>query len=178
MDLLHTTDAIAAATKAVNTIRITRQRNEIELSGFNTDAYGFETSIRPFLKRDHKKALILGTGASSRTVAYVFGKLGVEYAFVSRTGKATLSYEQLNKEVISGYHLIVNTTPAGTWPEVNASPDIPYSFLSPEHLLFDLVYNPEESLFLSKGKAMGAVTLNGYEMLKHQAERAWEIWNE
>jgi shikimate dehydrogenase len=177
MAFLHSTDEIAASTRAVNTIRILRDANETRLSGFNTDAYGFETSVTPYLKNSHRKALILGTGASSRTVAYVFNKLGIEYAFVSRSGlPSSFSYTDLHAR-LSEYQVVVNTTPVGTWPDTNAFPGIPYDALTPDHLLFDLVYNPEESQFLKKGKARGAATLNGFEMLKLQAEKSWEIWN-
>jgi len=177
-NLLNGTDPVAAATRAVNTIRITRSENQIRLLGYNTDAYGFETSLAPFLDSRHKKALVLGTGATSRTVAYVLGKTGIECGFVSRTGTSGMTYTQLDERILSEFSVIVNTTPVGTWPDVQQSPDIPYQHLTAKHLLFDMVYNPEESLFLQKGKAQGSVTLNGYQMLTSQADKAWEIWNE
>ena len=176
--MMHDIDPVATATRSVNTIKIIRGSKEIRLSGFNTDAYGFETSITPHLKNRHKKALILGTGASSRTVAYVLTKMGIDFTFVSRSGvQPASSYSEINARKMSEYQLVVNTTPVGTWPDSDAFPDLPYDALTPDHLLFDLVYNPEESLFLKKGKAQGATTLNGFEMLKLQADKSWEIWN-
>jgi len=178
MAKMHETDAVATATRAVNTIKIIRGTHETRLSGFNTDAYGFENSIAPHLKNRHTKALILGTGASSRTVAFVFHKMGIDFAFVSRSGlPPALSYSEINDSVMAEYQVVVNTTPVGTFPDSDAFPGIPYDALTPDHLLFDLVYNPEESQFLKKGKAQGSAILNGYEMLRLQADKSWEIWN-
>lgn len=160
---------------AVNCIKIQNGRR----IGHNTDAFGFHQSIKPFLEPRHSRALILGTGGASKAVAYVLGKIGVEYLFVSREAKggSQLPYEQLNDLAIRYHKLIINTTPLGTYPEVDQCPDIPYDFLTPEHFLVDLVYNPEVSLFLQKGSDKGAMVLNGYPMLQQQAEKSWEIWN-
>ncbi len=162
---------------AVNTIKISKKG---KLIGFNTDVYGFKKSLKPLLKEHHQKALILGTGGASKAVAYVLKKLDIKYKFVSRSpkGKKQISYNELTKEVVQSHHLIINCTPLGTHPNINDCPDIPYQFISKEHLLFDLIYNPEETTFLRKGKENNAVIKNGLEMLEQQAEKAWRIWND
>lgn len=148
--------------------------------GHNTDAFGFHQSIKPFLEPQHSRALILGTGGASKAVAYVLGKIGIDYLFVSRDPKEqnALTYPQLNDLAIRHHKLIINTTPLGTYPNVDTCPDIPYEFLTPEHFVVDLVYNPEQTLFMKKAAEQGAMTLNGYPMLQQQAEKSWEIWNE
>jgi len=170
-------DKTAKEIGAVNTIKFTKRGN---LKGYNTDVVGFENSISPYLKGHHKFALILGTGGASKAVAYALKKNKIQYKFVSRNplGKEQISYEDLTKEVVSKYHVIVNCTPIGTSPDIHLSPNIPYQFLTAQHLLFDLIYNPEISAFLSKGKEKGASIKNGYEMLEMQAEESWRIWNE
>jgi len=170
-------DKTAKEIGAVNTIKFTKRGN---LKGYNTDVIGFENSISPYLKGHHKFALILGTGGASKAVAYALKKNKIQYKFVSRNplGKEQISYEDLTKEVVSKYHVIVNCTPIGTSPDIHLSPNIPYQFLTAQHLLFDLIYNPEISAFLSKGKEKGASIKNGYEMLEMQAEESWRIWNE
>ncbi|MEO5912333.1 MAG: shikimate dehydrogenase [Pelobium sp.] len=148
------------------------------LIGYNTDAYGFEKSISPLLKKHHQKALILGNGGAAKAIQFVFKKLKIPFKLVSRkAAKNMFTYGQLNQKVLKEYQIIVNTSPLGTYPDVDACPDIPYEFLTPQHLLYDLVYNPEETLFLQKGKEKGAVTKNGADMLVLQAEKSWEIWN-
>jgi len=170
-------DKTAKEIGAVNTIKFTKRGN---LKGYNTDVVGFENSISPYLKGHHKFALILGTGGASKAVAYALKRNKIQYKFVSRNplGKEQISYEDLTKEVVSKYHVIVNCTPIGTSPDIHLSPNIPYQFLTAQHLLFDLIYNPEISAFLSKGKEKGASIKNGYEMLEMQAEESWRIWNE
>jgi shikimate dehydrogenase len=170
-------DKTAKEIGAVNTIKLTKRGN---LKGYNTDVVGFENSISPYLKTHHKFALILGTGGASKAVAYALKKNKIQYKFVSRNpfGKEQISYEDLTKDVVSKYHVIVNCTPIGTSPDIHLSPNIPYQFLTAQHLLFDLIYNPEISAFLSKGKEKGASIKNGYEMLEMQAEESWRIWNE
>ena len=183
-------DPAAKAIDAVNCIKIVNQHPveaffsgelstlKVRLEGFNTDAYGFETSLKPLLKRHHTKALILGAGGAARAVAYVLHKLGISYTHVSRRSiKKQLSYQQLTGDVIKDNLLIINTTPVGTSPHTEASPEIPYEFVTSKHLLYDLVYNPEETVFLRRGKEQGAAVKNGLEMLHLQAEKAWEIWN-
>lgn len=169
-------DKKALKVGAVNTIRISRKGR---LKGFNTDVYGFKKSLNPLLKKRHKKALILGTGGASKAVAYVLEDLGIKYKFVSRNpeGKKEISYNDLSKKIMESYQLIINCTPVGTFPNIDSSPSIPYENLTPKHLLYDLIYNPSETVFLKKGKEKGADIKNGLEMLEQQAEKAWKIWN-
>ncbi len=161
---------------AVNTIRITKEGN---LKGYNTDVFGFENSLKPLLKEQHTKALILGTGGASKAVAFVLKGLGIKFKFVSRNpkGKKVIGYNRLKKITLKKYTIIINCTPLGTHPNVDNSPNIPYEFLTSKHLLFDLIYNPSETLFLTKGKEQDATIKNGLEMLELQAEKAWKIWN-
>lgn len=160
---------------AVNTIKVTKRG---KLKGYNTDYYGFKKSLKPFLKTHHKKALILGTGGASKAIAFVFEQLHIDYAYVSRSEPAgNYTYQNLDDSIIKQYTILVNCTPVGTYPNVNECPQIPYRAISKEHILFDLIYNPKETLFLSKGKMKGATTINGLKMLQYQAERSWKIWN-
>lgn len=161
---------------AVNTIKFTKKGF---LKGYNTDFYGFKESIKPLLKTHHTKALILGTGGASKAIAYAFKKLDIEYKFVSRNPKhkKEIAYNQLKKNIIKEYTIIVNSTPLGTHPNVFDFPNIPYEFLTSKHLLYDLIYNPSETVFLSKGKKQGVAIKNGLEMLELQAEKSWAIWN-
>ncbi len=171
LDELHET---AAEIGAVNTIKITSEGNII---GYNTDYYGFQKSIEPYLKPTHKQALILGTGGASKAVAYALKKLQINAVFVSRNNLQNgLTYSDLTKDIVDSHLLIINCTPLGTFPNVENKPDFPYQFLTPKHLLYDLIYNPGETAFLKMGKAKGASICNGLEMLVHQAEKAWEIW--
>ena len=161
--------------KACNCIRIKNGR----LYGYNTDIAGFEKSLKknwnPFL---HSHALILGTGGSAKAVKYVLDKYDIKYKKVSRKPSAdSYSYEQLTKNIISKYKLIINTTPLGMYPNVIEAPPIPYEFLTDEHFLFDLIYNPPKTLFLKKGEEQGAFIQNGYDMLVEQAEVNWKLWN-
>ena len=160
--------------KACNCIRIEKGR----MKGFNTDAYGFETSLLPYLQKQHKKALILGTGGSSKAVAFVLEKLGISSLFVSRSSTQCLSYNDVNEKIINSHKLIINTSPVGMYPHVNFAPQIPYDQLSSDHLLYDLIYNPSKTLFLQKGEERGATIVNGYDMLVLQAEESWRIWND
>lgn len=173
---LHQIDKIAEEIGAVNTIKVT---NDHLLIGYNTDVYGFEMALKPLLESHHKKALILGTGGASKAVAYVLKSLNIEHKFVSRTpsSNADISYEDIVDDLMKSYNLIINTTPLGTYPTINESPKIPYEFITDKHLLFDLIYNPEETKFLQEGKKKGAKTKNGYDMLVYQAEKSWEIWS-
>jgi shikimate dehydrogenase len=177
MQYLDIIDNTAKAIGAVNTIKFTKRGN---LKGYNTDVVGFENSISPYFKSHHKFALILGTGGASKAIAYALKKNKIQYKFVSRkpSGKEEISYNDLTNEVLNKYHIIVNCTPIGTSPDIHVSPNIPYQFLSEKHLLFDLIYNPEISAFLAKGKQQGASIKNGFEMLEMQAEESWRIWNE
>jgi len=159
---------------AVNTIRITNGRRV----GYNTDAFGFEMSLKKLLgSRKVKRALILGTGGASKAIRYVLQKLNIEFTEVSRQ-EQYLTYSELNDEIIQNNELIINTTPLGMYPNTDQCPDIPYSALTDKHFLYDLVYNPEKTLFLKTGEQQGSRIKNGYEMLVLQAEKAWEIWNQ
>jgi shikimate dehydrogenase len=180
MPFMQHIDKEAVETGAINCVKIHRDGAGIKLSGFNTDIYGFRQSLLPVLKPHHQHALVLGTGGASRAVWYVLDKLGIHYKCVSHTKKEAgiLRYWQLTKEIIETNTLIINSTPLGMFPETNAFPDIPYQFINKEHLLFDLIYNPDETKFLKKGKEAGATIKNGMEMLELQAEKSWEIWNE
>ncbi|WGH76552.1 shikimate dehydrogenase [Tenacibaculum tangerinum] len=176
-NFLDRIDKTALKVGAVNTIKITKKGR---LKGYNTDVYGFQESLKPLLKKHHKRALILGTGGASKAVAYVFESLGIKYKYVSRNpeGKKQISYQDIDKELIESYFVIINCTPLGTYPNTAQYPSIPYKFLSEKHLLYDLIYNPSETTFLRKGKEQGSMVKNGLEMLELQAEKAWEIWNE
>jgi len=160
---------------AVNTISISKKGI---LKGYNTDFYGFKKSLKPLLKEHHRKALILGTGGASKAVAYALRKLKMEYDFVSRNpSEYEFSYEELNQDVFKDYQIIINTTPIGTYPNVDECPPLDYSLFTDQHIAYDLVYNPEETKFLRLAKERGATTKNGYDMLVFQAEKAWAIWN-
>lgn len=149
-----------------------------KLWGFNTDVKGFEQSLKRKLKPSHINALVLGTGGASKAIAYVLNKLGITFQFVSRSATAgMLQYNQLSEKIIEQHTLIINTSPVGTYPDINECPDIPYNGITGGHLLFDVVYNPEKSLFLQKGELKGATIINGYEMLLIQADESWKIWN-
>jgi shikimate dehydrogenase len=148
------------------------------LTGFNTDATGFRRSLAPYLQSHHQKALILGTGGASKAIRYVLAQLGIQSLMISREKKAgTIVYEQIDREVLQSHLLIINTTPLGMYPEINEAPPIPYQFIGPHHLLFDAIYNPAKTKFLTKGEERGARIINGHQMLIEQAEESWRIWN-
>ena len=179
MPFLNELDETAAKIGAVNVIKFIRSQGKLVLKGYNSDAIGFENSLKPFIQPYHKKALILGTGGASKAIDYTLRKLGIETTYVSRTAKPDmLTYSQLTAEIMADYTVIVNASPVGTFPHSDECPDIPYQLLTDKHLLFDVVYNPAETLFLRKGKEQGAQGLNGEGMLIGQAIAAWEIWNE
>lgn len=168
-------DKTAEAIGAVNVIKIDQNK---KLVGYNSDCFGFQKSLAAFLPLKNKSALILGTGGASKAVAFALAKLGFDFIFVSRKKSyGSLLYEDLDKTTIESHSLIVNCTPLGTFPNISAFPPIPYPYLTPEHLLFDLIYNPLETQFLRRGRLQGSKTRNGFEMLTLQAEKAWEIWN-
>ena len=179
-------DALSPEAKkigAVNVIRVERIPGEMysyRLIGYNTDYIGFRESLRPLLRRKiHTHALILGTGAASKAVAQALKELQIDWKYVSRTpAEGRYSYDELTPGIIATHKLIVNASPVGTFPETDTCPAIPYNALTPHHLLYDLVYNPEETLFLKKGKEAGTTTRNGKEMLVLQALTAWEIWQQ
>ena len=169
-------DESAKGVMAVNVIRVESDR----LIGYNSDVYGFDGSLQGLLDEESAQpsgALVLGTGGASKAVAYVLEKRGLPFHFVSRrSGRNRLTYEELTEEIMNECSLIINTTPLGMSPKLDSFPDIPYHYLGEKHLLFDLVYNPEETTFMRKGKERGCATINGLKMLYLQAEKAWEIW--
>ena len=169
-------DKTAKKIGAVNTIKVTKKGN---LKGYNSDIVGFEKSLLPLINKGHRRALILGTGGASKAIAYALKKNGIKFKFVSRNPKKKkeISYNDLTKKVLHKYQIIINSTPVGTSPNVDKYPDIPYQFLTKNHLLYDLIYNPEITTFLAKGRDKGADIKNGYEMLQLQAEESWDIWN-
>lgn len=178
LPFLHELADEAREIGAVNTIKIRQEGNKRSLAGFNTDVYGFEKSLVPLLKPHHNSALILGTGGGSGAVQYVLKKLGIEFSLVSRNPRSGMTgYPELTSDKVSSHKLIINTTPLGMYPEAGACPPIPYEAIGPEHVLYDLVYNPAQTTFLLKGAAQGATIKNGLEMLHLQAEKAWEIWS-
>ena len=166
----------AKAIGAVNTIRITKTG---KLVGYNTDCYGFKKTLKPFIKSHHKKALILGTGGASKAIAYTLDEMGITYQYVSRklSDGVSFSYETLTEDDISDNQIIINATPLGTFPNIEDCPNIPYHAINEKHILFDLIYNPQETKFLKLGNKNRATTINGFLMLEFQAEKAWSIWN-
>lgn len=175
MPFLDKINKKAAAIGAVNTIKITKTG---KLIGYNTDCYGFKKSIQPYIKKRHKKALILGTGGASKAIAYTLEDMGISFAYVSRklSEGIQFSYDTISETDIKNHQLIINCTPLGTFPNIEDCPDIPYQAINKNHILFDLIYNPEETRFLKQGKKNKATTINGLNMLKLQAEKAWAIW--
>jgi shikimate dehydrogenase len=164
---------------AVNVIKIRRAGDSIKLYGYNSDATGIYDSIAPFISRDVKNAIVLGTGGSSRAVCYVLGKLGLNIVQVSRSKRpGTIAYSGLDSTVISASTIIINTTPLGMYPDIDSRPDIDYGQLTENHILFDLVYNPEITSFLKSGIERGCRVITGLKMLHSQAEKAWKIWND
>ena len=170
-------DKTAKKIGAVNTIKFTKRGN---LKGYNSDVVGFENSLIPLLKKHHKRALILGTGGASKAIAYALKRNDIKFKFVSRNpeGKKEISYDSLTKEVMENHTIIINSTPLGTFPDIDKCPNIPYQFITKNHILYDLIYNPAISTFLSKGNEKEATTKNGLQMLELQAEESWRIWNQ
>ncbi|MET3114680.1 shikimate dehydrogenase [Pedobacter sp. CG_S7] len=178
LPFLNELDAAAAFIGAVNCISIRHIDGKPFLKGYNTDAHGFEVSLKPFIKAHHQKALILGNGGAAKAVKYVLQKLGIDYLSVTRTAtEGAILYDEVTEEVLKEHTVLINTTPLGMSPNVDSYPPIPYQYLSTQHLAYDLVYNPEESKFLRLSKDRGAATKNGLEMLDLQAARSWVIWN-
>ncbi|MES1214209.1 MAG: shikimate dehydrogenase [Bacteroidota bacterium] len=172
---LHSQPGIPQGLEACNCIKI----SDGKLSGFNTDVIGFEKSLLPLLQVHHTKALILGNGGATASVAFVLKKLNIDFDIVSRSlhNGSALTYKDVNEEAIRNNLLIINTTPLGMYPTTDQCPDIPYQFITDKHLLYDLIYNPAKTLFLKKGEQNGATIKNGEEMLIVQAEESWRIWN-
>lgn len=165
----------AAHIGAVNCIRFRAGKK----TGFNTDVIGFSKSLQPLLQPHHRQALVLGTGGASKAVKVALDGLGIGYTLVSRqAGTDTISYDAVDAALMAAHPVIINTTPLGMYPATDAAPPIPYEHVTAGHILYDLVYNPPQTLFLQKGAAQGAVTKNGHEMLILQAEASWDIWND
>ena len=178
MKFLHAVNPEAKAIGAVNVIRVEHKGNKTFLKGYNSDVIGFTKSIEPLLEKYHQKALILGTGGAAKAVDYGLRSLGLETLFVSRTKKKdAVTYQELKPKHIETYNVIVNCTPAGMYPRIDECPDLPYEAMNKHTLLYDLLYNPDETLFMRKGAAQGATVKNGLEMLLLQAFAGWEFWN-
>lgn len=180
MTFLEEIDEEAKQVGAVNTVKPIRTNEGLRLKGYNTDIIGFERSLKPMLDDKHTRALILGTGGASKAVKHVLTKLGIEYLSASIEEELfdkEIRYDAIDAEMIRERLLIINATPLGTYPKVDNCPTLPYEQLTEDHVLFDLVYNPEVTLFMKKGQEKGAKTKNGLEMLHGQALASWEIWN-
>ncbi len=172
-------DSVSKKVKAIGAVNTIKIKKNGTLKGYNTDCYGFKKTITPHLKKHHKKALILGTGGASKAIAYVLEGLDIDFQFVSRqvSEKAKYNYNMLSESIVKEHTIIINCSPVGTFPDVNEAPKIVYSGVTSSHILFDLIYNPEQTQFLKNGLKNGATTINGYKMLEFQAEKAWKIWN-
>ena len=176
---LDSIDSLSENIDSVNTIKRFSHNGKLHLKGYNTDVYGFNSLIAPYLKNHHKKALILGTGGASKAVGFVLKNHKIEYDFISRKeSKDNLyNWSELDETMIGRYQIIINTTPVGMFPKYKELIKLPYEKISDKNLLIDLIYNPRETLFLKEGRKRGAVVLGGYEMLIAQAEESWKIWN-
>ena len=171
-------DELSDEAREIGAVNVVQIRNG-HLKGFNSDIIGFTRSIQPLLKPHHRKALILGTGGASRAIRVGLTRLGLEWKYVSRTPREGMfTYEDITAETLREYEVIVNCSPVGMFPKVDECPAIPYEFLTQDNLLYDLVYNPENTLFMKKGALQGTVVKNGLEMLHLQAIASWEFWNE
>ena len=177
-EIIHHLDSINDEAKTIGAVNTVVINSSGKLIGFNTDCWGFAESLRPHLNTHHKKALILGTGGAAKAIAYVLKQFGISFKYVSRkeSDNMLINYNELQSSIIESYKLIINCTPLGTYPNIENAPEIPYEFITNQHILFDLIYNPEKTLFLKKGEARGATIINGYKMLVLQAERAFQIW--
>ena len=176
MDYLDEVDEVAKVIGSVNCIAI----HSGGTKGFNTDYIGFRSSILPLLGPRHQKALVLGTGGSSKAIQFVLRELSIPYLLVSRNPSnhpGAIAFGSLNASIMQAHTIVINCTPLGMYPEIDAAPAIPYEYIGPQHLMFDLVYNPSVTSFLQQGMQQGATVKNGYEMLVHQAEANWKIWN-
>lgn len=175
---LDTVSPEARSIGAVNVVKIEHNGNDTILKGYNSDVIGFTKSIEPLLERFHKKALILGTGGSSKAVNFGLKSLGLETVFVSRYERpGTIQYNKITPEVVSEYNVIVNCTPCGMYPHIDECPILPYEALTDKNILYDLIYNPDQTLFMKKGAEKGATVKNGLEMLLLQAFASWDFWN-
>lgn len=175
LKFLAHSDKLVEEIGACNCIKI---KNGV-LSGYNTDAIAFQKSLGRNLQPHHQCALVLGSGGASRAVQFALKKMNIDFLVVTRNKKGHfIGYEELGQDVIEGHQIIINTTPLGTYPNIDDDPPIPYQWITSQHLLFDVVYNPPKSKFLQQGEKQSAIIMNGYEMLVGQAEESWRIWNE
>jgi len=164
---------------AVNVIKIKRSGTTIKLAGFNSDIFGIRDTLAPFVSDRLKNALVLGTGGSSKAVCYILSSINVNYTLVSRSPRpGCIMYSDIVPGLLGNTQLIINTTPLGMYPDVNSKPDLNYDLLNNSHILFDLVYNPEITMFLKIGQERGCKIINGMKMLISQAEKSWKIWND
>lgn len=178
MPFLDVVSPEARAIGAVNVIKVEHEGNETVLKGYNSDVIGFTRSIEPMLEKYHKKALILGTGGASKAIQYGLKSLGLESVFVSRYDRPdTIQYKEITPEIIKEYNVIVNCTPCGMYPHTEECPDLPYEAMDERTILYDLIYNPDETLFMKNGEKYGATTKNGLEMLLLQAFASWDFWH-
>lgn len=171
-------DELSEDAQAIGAVNVVQMIDGKKI-GHNTDAFGFQQSIKPFLTNRHERAIIFGTGGASKAVEFVLKRIGVDVIFISRNpqGPNQFHYNEVNQYMLQACKLLVNTTPIGTFPNVNEFHDIPYSFLSEEHLVVDLIYNPEKTKFLESAESAGAMILNGKSMLREQAIKSWKIWS-
>ena len=178
-DIIPFLNKLSPEAKQIGAVNTVKFEENGQLIGHNTDAFGFHQSIKPFLRGDCHRALILGTGGASKAVQYVLEGIGIDCFFISRNpkGERQYSYSEINENMVSTMGLIVNTTPLGTSPNIDECPDFPFEFLTENHHVYDLIYNPEKTKFLHFSEMNGATIQNGYQMLIHQAEKAYEIWN-
>ena len=179
-DVIALLDEIDPAAKKIGAINVLKINTKGKIKGYNSDYFGFKTSLENFVGNDLSdiKALILGTGGASKAVKQTLIDLNIPYKYVSRNrGKSKISYKDVSEEIIKEHKLIINCTPLGMHPDINTCPDLPYEVLDQKHFLYDLVYNPEETLFMKKGRQKGAKAIHGLQMLILQAEKSWEIWN-
>ena len=177
MEFLDYISPEARAIGAVNVIRVVHEGKKTMLRGYNSDVIGFTQSIEPMIESYHKKALILGTGGSSKAIAYGLRSLGIEPIMVSRYKRPeTIQYQDITPEIVKEYNIIVNCTPVGMFPHADECPELPYEALNERNILYDLIYNPDETLFMRRGTAQGASVKNGLEMLLLQAFASWEFW--
>lgn len=171
-------DELSPEAKAIGAVNVIHFMNGQSV-GYNSDAFGFHQSIKPFLLNVHERALLLGTGGAAKAVKHVFQQIGLDVISASRSpeGERGFNYDEINEHMVRACKVIVNCTPIGMYPDVDSSPAFPFEFLTSEHLVVDLIYNPEKTLFLKRAEENGAVILNGSSMLKEQALRSWDIWN-
>jgi shikimate dehydrogenase len=178
LEYIDIRDTVVDETGAANVLKIKREGDKTIVYGFNSDVTGIRDSILPHLTKDLKSALILGTGGSSRAVAWTLKKMGINYTLISRDQKpGAICYSEINNNIISRIQLIINTTPLGMYPDIASCPVLDYDLLDKRHILFDLVYNPEMTTFLRSGQERGCSIITGLKMLYSQAEKSWEIWN-